>query len=185
MNKVLITGQTEDEIWRKIADDLSQNEPLDYQVFIESQGRQISLNIDIDLGGGFEGGYAVTSFSSLLHKNEDFRFAIHREDFIDEIGKFFGMQDVVIGYAEFDNKVVIKTNDEARAKFIFSDPKSRQVFQSLDNFSFGVAHHHVADSEYKEPFLELIIEDGITDVTELRQIYVAFFEVLMKIDPMN
>ncbi|WP_256012586.1 hypothetical protein [Desertivirga xinjiangensis] len=185
MNKVLITGETEDEIWRKISDDLGQNEPLDYQVYIESQGRQISLNIDIDLGGGFEGGYAVTSFSSLLHKNDDFRFAIHREDFIDEIGKFFGMQDVLIGYPEFDNKMIIKTNDEARVKFIFSDPGSRQVFQSLENFSFGVAHHHVADSEFKEPFLELIIEDGITEVAALRQIYNAFTEVLTKMDPLG
>lgn len=178
---VLISGEN-DEIWRKISEDLDQKDPLDYQVTISTSGRQVSLNIDIDLGGGFEGGYAVTSFSSLLHINESFRFAIHREDFIDEIGKFFGMQDVEIGYEEFDKKMLIKTNDADKVRFIFSDLEVRKVLQMLDNFSFGIANHHVGDSHLKEPFLELVIEEGITDTDALKDIYNAFINVLNKIE---
>jgi len=180
--KILISGDTEEEIWKKISEDLEKDEPLDYQIYIAYKGRQISLSIDIDLGGGFEGGYAVTSYSTLLHKHEDFRFAIHREDFIDEIGKFFGIQDVIIGYPEFDKKMIVKTNDEDKVKAVFSGQETRELLESLENFSFGIALHHVADSEFKEPFLELVIEDGITDVTVLKKIYDVFVNVLAMVD---
>jgi len=178
----LLSEEAEEAIWKKISADLNESDPLDYQVFIDYKGRQISLNIDIDLGGGFEGGYAVTSFSSLMHKHDDFRFAIHREDFIDEIGKFFGMQDVVVGYPEFDKRIIIKTNSPEKVKEVFESAQVRELLQSLEHFSFGIVLHHVADSDYKEPFLELVIEDGITDVGALRKIYNAFTHVLSIVD---
>ncbi|MCW3109070.1 MAG: hypothetical protein JWQ09_3576, partial [Segetibacter sp.] len=135
-----------------------------------------------DLGGGFESGYETTTLTAPLHALTDFRFAIHEEHFTDEIGKFFGMQDVVIGYEEFDKRLIIKTNDQAKAREIFADASVRTVFQSLENFTFGITTHHSTDSTTKDPFLELIIETGITDVNKLRTIYKAYFSVLTAVD---
>ncbi len=117
-----------------------------------------------------------------LKSIEDFRFAIHHEGFIDEVGKFFGMQDLVIGYPEFDKKVIIKANDETKVRPLFSDTSVREVFQSLDDFSFGVIMHHF-DGKEKSPCLELYINSAVTDTGLLQRIYRAFFKVLSLIDP--
>lgn len=184
MTKKIISGINEDEVWQQIEKDLTRNpDLLDYRAIIEQQKRKIFLEIDIDLGGGFESGYSTTTLHAPLQTEQDFRFAIHKEDFLDDIGKFFGMQDVEIGYPEFDKKLVIKTNDESRVKQVFSDRSVRELFKSLNDFTFGITKHTIPDSNYKGAFLELIIEDGITDPDHLRKIYHAFFNTLILIDP--
>lgn len=182
-NENFIKGNNEDEVWQQINEQFAQNpDPLEYTAVIEQAGRKVLLDIDIDLGGGFESGYETTSLTAPLHALTDFRFAIHEEHFTDEIGKFFGMQDVVLGYEEFDKKLIVKTNDERKAREIFADASIRAVFQSLENFTFGITTHHSKDSTAKDPFLELVIETGITDPNQLRAIYRAYYSVLEAVD---
>jgi hypothetical protein len=173
-----IKGQDENEVWQQIHQQFVQNpDPLEYLAVIQQGTLRLTLAIDIDLGGGFESGYETTTFTAPLPASTLFRFAIHDEHFTDEIGKFFGMQDVVIGFGQFDKKLIIKTNDEARVKTVFADASIREVFESLENFTFGIHTQHSADSQ-NEVVLELIIESGITDRDRLRNIYTAFFSVL-------
>src|SRR5206468_2662123 len=128
---------------------------------------------------GFEGGYESTSFTTLLPGHQDFKFAVHEDSFIDDIGKFFGLQDVEVGYPELDRHLVIKSNDEAKVKTIFADSKVRAVFEKLQDFDFGIRHHHDDDSDLEQYFLELNIDDGITNPAVLRELYNAFFTVLV------
>ena len=175
----IIKGQTEDDVWQQISQQfLGEPEPLAYAVVIEQGDERINIDIDIDLGGGFESGYETTSFTAEITEVIDFEFAIHEESFIDEIGKFFGMQDVVVGYKEFDKQLIIKTNDAVRLKEIFAEEVVRSVIQQLKNFTFGTVSHHSPESGLKQPFLELLIETGITDVNTLREIYHAYHSVL-------
>lgn len=178
-----ISGRTQDEVWEKItAQFLDDPDPLEYSAVIEHESRKIALNIDIDLGGGFESGFESTTFAAHLNTSPSFRFAIHEKHFTDEIGKFFGMEDVEIGFEEFDKALIVKTNDTLKLKDIFSDSAVRAVFQSLTDFTFGITHHHASGDLPGEPFLELQIEHGITNVERLRQIYNAFYSVLAKVD---
>src|SRR5476651_2726315 len=118
----IITGTTEDQVWEQIKTDLAkEGNEFDYDVVIDYQGRKIALDIDVDLGGGFESGYATTSFTAELPDHNDFKFALHEEHFMDELGKFFGMQDIKVGYPELDDHLVIKTNDQTKVKAIFTD----------------------------------------------------------------
>lgn len=177
----IIAGQTEAEVWQQIEADLNKDEEIyDYNVIIEQGDKKTGLVIDIDLGGGFEGGYANTSFSAEIADAKGFRFAVHQDGFIDDIGKFLGMQDVEVGYTELDKHLIIKTNDEAKVKAVFTDAAVRQVFEKLDDFDFGIRKHTVDD--HKHAFLELNIEDGITDPLQLRVLYHAFYSVLTTID---
>lgn len=185
-NTNVIKGASEDEIWQQINTQFLQNpEPLGYTAVIEQGGYKIVLDIDIDLGGGFESGYETTSLTCQLPTATPFRFAIHEEHFTDEIGKFFGMQDVVLGYDEFDKKLIIKTNDPDKLRQVFSHESVRSVILQLENFVLGITTHHVADSGNKEPFLELTIERGITEVALLRQVYHAYFSVLTALQGYN
>jgi hypothetical protein len=179
----IISGNNEDEIWQQVsADFAADDELLEYNVVLNQASRKVSLDIDIDPGGGFESGYEYTRLSAEIQQKNDFRFSIHHEGFVDKMGKLLGMEDVLTGYKEFDEKLIVKTNDAEKVKSIFSDINARNVFQSLADFTLHITHHHIKDDKEKEPFLELEIQRAITDAEELRKIYHAYFEILSLID---
>ncbi|MEO6521276.1 MAG: hypothetical protein ABIN91_06360 [Mucilaginibacter sp.] len=173
------TGATEEQIWKQIAADIN-DDILEYHAIIQQGQAQVYLDIDIDLGGGFEGGYATTTYRAPLNST-NFQFAIHEEHFTDEIGKFFNMQDVTIGYPELDEHLIVKTNDVEKVKTLFTDEQTRKTLTELENFDLGIRLHSVEGSDKKEAFLELNIEDGITDIDTLRELYHAFYMVLVTI----
>ncbi len=177
-----ISGSTTDDIWQQVSDDLSGQEIYNYNVFLVQDGRKVELVIDIDLGGGFESGYELTSFEAPVASEHDFRLALHHQDFIDTVEKFFGMEDVVIGYPGFDEALIIKTNDRERTRRIFSDVNVRELFQSLSRFALHITHHPVDGQKEKEPFLEFTIEKGVIDPEVLRDLYDAFYKVLSGIE---
>ncbi len=171
-----IKGENEQQIWEQISADFDKGNQLQsYNAVITQGNARIILDIDVDLGGGFESGFSTTIFNALLPDYPAFRFAIHKEHFIDELGKFFGMQDVVLGYKEFDEKLIIKTTDKAAVRKLFASPELRETIESIDDFTFGI-HHHNKDGIDKA-YLELYIETGITDTFLLRKLYNAFYTV--------
>lgn len=180
----IITGNTEDEIWETITDDLTieDGDLLDYNVIIEQDGKYTELYINIDLGGGFEGGSEITQLTAPLMVARDFRFAIHNEDFLDTIGKFFGLEDMKTGFPELDDHVVIKTNAAEKVRELFADVTVRNVFTALEDFDFGIHKHTPEDSDTEQTFLEFNINEGVTDPAALRHIYHAFYTVLIGLE---
>lgn len=169
----IISGSTTDEIWTQVANDFQGADILEYNAVLQRTGfPDTILEIEIDLGGGFEGGYEWTRFSGPVNVSENFRFALHHEGFLDKAGKLVGLEDKVIGYEDFDKEFIIKTSDEQRTKAIFSDVSLRDFLQTLEDFNLHVTHH--TDSQ---PMLELEIERGITSTDELKSIYEAFIIV--------
>lgn len=181
----IISGASEEEVWQQISADFAAEEDLlTYNVIIQQGNTSINLDIDIDPGGGFESGFESTTLISKVTGPQNFQFAIHHENFLDEIGKFFGMQDVTTGYEEFDNKVVVKTNDEAQVKVLFEDAGTRQLFQSLNDYTLGITKHETTKNAHQH-FLEFIIDEGIVDTNQLQKIYHAFFNVLTLLNSSN
>jgi len=179
----IITGNTEQEVWEQVAADLTAEEELfSYDVLINQGNKHIELYIDIDLGGGFEGGSETTQFSAPLHVTRDFKFAIHDEGFLDTIGKFFGLEDMKTGYPELDQHVVIKTNVPEKVRELMADSTIRNVFTTLADFDFGIHTHTVEETGIEQPFLEFNINQGVTDPETLRKLYHAFYEVLIKLE---
>ncbi|HEX8377009.1 MAG TPA: hypothetical protein VF602_04275 [Pedobacter sp.] len=184
MNEAKIISGNTDQIWKRIESDFNADPDVyEYSAVIEQQDRSVMLDIDIDLGGGFESGYALTRLVANLKTFDHFKFSIHPQDFIDTVGKFFGMEDVELGYAEFDKKIVVKTNDAERAKKVLSDSSMREVIQSLEDFSFHIGHHHSNNTQVESAFLELSINEGILETSRLRVIYDAFISILDKVEP--
>jgi hypothetical protein len=178
-----IHGQNEDEVWQQVEAHLTQNEvPLQFGAVIQQQGKAVLLDIDIDLGGGFESGISFTTFRAPLHSSDGFRFALHREHFTDEIGKFFGMQDIKIGYPDFDRRIVVKSNDESRVRALFADDVLREALVSLPDFCFGIISSSTPKTGTDTDFLELSIDEGILDPMRLRSLYHVFFQILCALD---
>ena len=172
----IIKGQNEEEIWHQVRTDFEGEELLGYNVLLETPTSLVELDVDIDLGGGFEGGFEITRMVSKIPATNDFKFALHKEDFLDEIGKFFGMQDVKLGYEDFDKHVVVKTNDEARIKALFADEQLRLFVLALnEDFNFSLSYNH------EEKVLALEVEKGITDVAALQKLHAGFVQVLERV----
>lgn len=173
--------------WAEISKPLKESPiPLKFETTLQHNKNQISINVDIDPGGGFEGGYELTSltaavpiqFTSLsapLNKEEEFTFSLHDEGLLDRVGKFFGMQDLITGDAEFDKNLIVKTNDLDKTKAIFSDPEIRSIFQSLKYFSLQIENKSKDDGGRT---LEFLMDKAITKPDELKKIVMAFSAIL-------
>jgi hypothetical protein len=174
-----------DDAFSKIKNDFATHpDLLTYQETFNIAGNSVEVFIDIDLGGGFEGGFAITNIKSMLLAEPTFRFALYHENFMDEIGKFFGMEDIEIGYPEFDKKVVIKTDDPSAIHPFFEDRETRKVFGKLKNFNLGITYHH-DENNLKQPYLEFEIEEALDTLQLLKPVFYAYFNILKQIRFIN
>lgn len=178
----IIQAANEEEVWKRLNMDLQDTDLLHYKAAIEQGGKKVYLDIDIDLGGGFESGYSTTTLIAPLSAAEGFKFAIHPKHFTDDIGKFFGMQDVVIGYPDFDEKFIIKTNDEVKVKALFADSAIRKELIALPDFTFEITTEKNSEDDEKHCVLQLFIEEAINQPAQLRSVYHMFMQVLILLE---
>lgn len=166
------TGKT---IWQQLAEQHATGLlPANFHITIEQNDRHILLDIQEHP--------PRTAFSSYVYSRNNYRFAICPQGFIDEIGKFFGMQDVVLGYTEFDEKYIIKTNDEARTAVIFADPAIRETLVAIPDLELGLVEYALENAEGKAPFLELNVKGPVTELAVLELLYNAFVKILLQLE---
>ncbi|MBC7914469.1 MAG: hypothetical protein H7Y07_10145 [Pyrinomonadaceae bacterium] len=178
----LIFATNDELIWEQLAHEFKNDpEPLEYHAVLECDERRVLLDICNNHEVGFRA-EAFTVFSSYLFNRNSFRFALHKEGFLDEIGKFLGMQDIILGYKDFDDRFIIKTNNEEKTAAILADGTKRSILLELPSLTFGIVEYTLEDSDGKAPFLELKIDAAISDLTRLRSIYSMFCEVIKTVD---
>ncbi|WP_207495503.1 hypothetical protein [Aridibaculum aurantiacum] len=165
----------EQQAWQQIADDI-ETAGFDFLAVIKQHELSVILKIMIDPGGGFEGGYAVTTLLAKINP-QPFRFTFYEQGIVAEVGKFLGMEDVETGFADFDKKVIVKTNDAEKVKALVSDAAVREVVQDLQDFNFTIS-----EEGEDELILRLEIEEGITDIHQLQQLYKTIVAVLQKLN---
>src|SRR5882757_3247211 len=109
--KNIIKASTEDQIYKQLTAGLKKYSiPDDYSVWIHQGSTKIFLQIDIDLGGGFESGISFTRFTAPVIHTAGFIFTIRSEGLLEKVEKLFGMKDIIIGYPAFDKKFMIRSN---------------------------------------------------------------------------
>src|SRR5688572_28431901 len=127
-------AETEEDLWQQFASDLAAREELlDYTARLSLANRTVIFNIDVDLGGGFEGGFETTSFTAPVTGHNDLRIHIYPQDWVNEIGKLFGLEDVELGYPELDKEFIIKTNQTETLKSIFTDQTLQETLLKNKN----------------------------------------------------
>ncbi len=173
----IIKAKSEDEIWKKISDQLKNDlGKKDYSALIEDEQYSILLDIDIDPEGGSDDGELLTSLTAKLSDEQHVRFSITHQGFKSEVKKIFGMQDIEIGFQEFDNKFIIKGNETEKVKEIFSNEELRFALLKFDNIIFEIRDHKIG--AHKEVVLALDISEVVNDPLQLRSLYKSFKLVL-------
>jgi hypothetical protein len=174
----LISAPNTELLWEAVISDFKVDpDPVEYHSVLNLNDRRIILDIVNNHAVGFEA-LAVTNFNSYLFNRNSFKFNIHNEGFTDEIGKLFGMQDVTLGFKDFDERFIIKTNDESKVNALFQDANVRNVLTKLPKLSFGIVEYELEEGDGKAPFLELKIERAVNDPLLLKSIFEAFYSVL-------
>jgi len=125
-----IFGPSKREIWEQLARDMNINFE---QVGLLTADRVVAgygeWTITLDTYT-VSTGKSSTTFTRLRapYVNRDgFQFTIYREGFFSKIGKFFGMQDVEVGFSNFDRDFIIQGNHEGRLRSLFVNPRLREL----------------------------------------------------------
>lgn len=177
-----LTGNNEPELWQQLEADLAQSADfLEYRAILHQGGQEIFLDIDSDPGGGFEGGFYQTALTASFSNPDHFLFALHHANFLDELGKFLGLQDIETGHPDFDQAIVVKANDETKVRTLLADESVRAALLSLPDFTFHTVlpHHEAPGNDACN--LELRTGEVIAD-HRLRGVYNAFFRVLIALN---
>ncbi|GAC1421518.1 MAG: hypothetical protein NVS9B7_24350 [Flavisolibacter sp.] len=178
--ELIITKDKEAQIWQQWESDFSNNpESLAYQIFLVAENKRVLVAIDFDPGGGFENGNPTTTFSCKLHTTP-YTLAVHPKNIIDDIGKVFGMEDVVIGYVDFDQKFIIKTNNKEKTQTLFADKDCREILLSIPDFTLETTGREPEQPAEKQ--LVLNIDEAISDIEVLKKLYHVFFSILKEIE---
>ena len=112
---------------------------------------------------------------------DGFRFRIYRKSVFSGIAKALGMQDIEVGHPTFDEHFIIKGNDEAKLRELFSRPEIRALIEQQPDIHFGVKDDEGwLGTTFPEGVdkLEFLVTGIIKDVARLKLLYELFAETL-------
>ncbi len=112
---------------------------------------------------------------------DGFRFKVYRKNFFSNLGKVLGMDDIEVGYPDFDNDFIIKGNDTNKVITFFSNPEIRQLIQQQPKISFEVKDDEGwFGAQFPEGVDELYFQVNgvIKDVELLKNLFELFAKTL-------
>jgi len=118
-----------------------------------------------------------TRFRAPYVNPRKFRFSIYKKTFFSEIAKFVGMQDVEVGHAQFNDRFIIKGEDQEKIRRLFQHSKLRQALlnQSEVHVSEKDAEGWIIQSFRADvDELQLVVQSKINEVDRLKSLYEAF-----------
>jgi hypothetical protein len=174
------SAETEAELWAQVAADLDRlDSPLEYQAQLQQGPYQAGLDIDVDPGGGFEGGYTITTLHVRVPGHPALRFALYEQTWVQQLGKLLGQEDVILGYPELDDAFIINTNDVAALQALLADPELRRTLLRFPTLHLNLEPASLAaDADVR---LTFTYEAAILSSAQLRDIYHALMQLAQQL----
>jgi hypothetical protein len=117
-----------------------------------------------------------------------FRFSIHRASVFSALGALMGMQDIKVGYPEFDDDFVIKSNDESTVRSLCDSQRLRTLVMAQPKFQLCIQDDDGWFGTKYPPDVDVLVFDvvaRIRDVERLKGVYDVFAETLGKLSTMG
>ena len=71
----------------------------------------------------------------------EFKLAVHNSSTIEEVAKIFGMQDVVVGDAQFDKEFIVQGNNAGLLRELFADANLRELMLGQKSLNLSIVDH--------------------------------------------
>lgn len=177
------SATTEADLWQQVAADMGRRPDLfDYTANLHQNGYQMQLSLDIDLGGGFESGYETTTLRAVVPGPTALHFTLHEQDWVHELGKLLGLQDVELGDPELDAAYLITTNHPEQLRtLLLSDPVVRHTLLKYQELRLDLTADPAAPAA--GTLLTFTKEQALTDPAQLQEIYHLLLVLLQQLAP--
>lgn len=186
-----IFGPSKDEIWSRIADEIGGEYIKDE--FWKSGGvrfRHEEWEILLDTYTVSNGKHSssYTRMRAPFVNKDKLYVKIYRNGFFAGIGRFFGMQDLVIGDDYFDKKFIIKGNNPKKIKTLLSDDRLRRLIDMQPHISLEIRDDEGwFGNEFPDGVDLVVFQCGgvIKDTQKLKALFYLFsllLERLVQID---
>jgi len=177
-------GPSRDEIWQQLAHQIGG--VFDPGGFLSSTKVRASygewiITLDTYTQSSGDSSSTYTRMRAPYVNRDGFRFTIYREGIFSGIGRALGMQDIEVGYPEFDNAFVIKGNSEAHLRTLFANERVRALISAQPDIHFEVKDGEgIFGSTFPDgvDMLYFRVCGEIRDIERLRALYDLFAEVL-------
>ena len=177
-------GPSREEIWRQFCDQTGSSY-TDGGIWksdkVEATHGQWTVTLDLYVVSTGKSTITYTRMRAPYVNPDGFRFNIYRKGVFTEIVKWFGMQDVTVGYEDFDRDFVIQGSDEQKLRRLFSSQKIRDLISQQPQINFSVKDDEGFWSKnFPEGVDELYFQvvGVIKDVDRLKLLYDLFAETL-------
>jgi len=157
-------------------------------VHIPVQRRMLQLDT-YTVNNGQNSTTTYTRMRIPVQRQLDFRFRMYPENIFSSIGKVFGMQDIKVGFEEFDSEYIVKSNDDARIAVLLEDEglRSSMVGLSRPFFTLNVAggRYGYTNGSHSESVLYYNRRGVIRTAGELGRITNILSAMLERLDSMG
>lgn len=115
-----------------------------------------------------------------LYGKRDFKSKIYRKGFFSGLGKALGLQDIEIGFPQFDEDFIIKSNDEDLVRNVLGVQEIRSLMSSLKYINIKTRSKHDGSGN-----MEYLVPRVIKDVEAVKNIFHLFTALLDRYDELG
>ena len=179
-----IFGPSKDEIWSKLAKEI-EGQFVDGgflgrdKVIVKHRHWEITLDTISKKRGNSR--QVFTRIQSPYINKDGFRFRIYRTGFVTGVGKMFGVEDLEVGYEQFDKDFVIQANDPYKLELLLENEKIRHLISLQPNIELQVKDDFswFKKSSIKDvDDLHFEVRGVIKNLQHLKWLFMLFAEIL-------
>ena len=177
-------GPSKKEIWRSLSEQIGSEFKEGGFFSDDKVGAHVkdwTLTLDTYTVSTGKSSVTYTRMRAPYVNKDGFRFKIYRKGIFSDIGKFFGGQDIEIGFSEFDEDFIIKGNDEQKLRTLFANNKIRELIDLQPNICLEVKDDEGwFSTSFPEGVDELYfsVAGVIKDIELLKALFDLYGEVL-------
>src|SRR5262245_49293910 len=134
-------GPSKDEVWSQLSQEIS----ADFVKGgfwrgskVQATVKEWTVTLDTFTVSTGKTHITYTRMRAPYVNKDGFRFKIYRKGVFSGLGKLLGMQDVEVGYPEFDNEFIIQGNDANKLRLLFENPAIRRLIEAQPEISLEI-----------------------------------------------
>lgn len=177
-------GPYKNDIWKQLAQEIDADfveSRFLKDSKVEASVKEWTVTLDtfvVPVGKVF---ITYTRMRAPYVNKDGFRFKLYRKGFFSDLGKKMGMQDIDVGFPEFDDRFIIQSKDEHKLQRLFANPKLRELIDAQPDISLEVEDDDGwLSAKFPEGVDQLTFKvvGVIKDIELLKQLYALFAETL-------